>query len=74
MPRVRWLHFGEILIKQIILHSLDPWHTYHIFPPTGDDTFYKLIIGNKLQPGHNVEADFDTQDLLDALLFSYKVK
>lgn len=59
-------------MKQIILHSLDPWRTYHLFPPTGDGTFYKLIIGNKLQPDHNVEVEFDTQALLDALLLSHK--
>ena len=59
-------------MKQIILHTLDPWRSYHLFPPTGEGTFYKLIIGNKLQPDHNVELEFDTQELLDALLLSQK--
>jgi len=33
---------------------------------------YQLIINSKLQPDHNIEVLFDTQEELDALLLAYK--
>ena len=59
-------------MKQIILHNLDSRRTYHIFPPVSGQGMYQLIINSKLQPDHNIEVLFDTQEELDALLLAYK--